>query len=352
MSSHLSEIHQNEFAHIYHLITDETSKVWQQVNRVLINLYWSIGRSVSEKVENQDWGKSIVEELSKYITSQNPSIKGFSARNIWRMKQFYDVYKDYPKLSTLLTEIGWSNHLHILSKTKSISEKKFYLELAAKHHYYARDFARLIDSGTYERTFLANQKLSTALTEFPDCIKGIFKDSYIFEFLELSNEHKENDLRQALVVNLKKFLIELGPDFTLIGEEYPLQVGMKDFRIDLLMFHRELNCMVAIELKTTEFEPSHLGQLQFYLEALDQDVKKSHENPSIGILICKTKDDEVVKYALNRSLSPTMIAEYETKLINKTLLKKKLHEISLLITDEDDKKSGLYSENFNLEEQA
>lgn len=227
-------------------------------------------------------------------------------------------------------EIGWSNHLHILSKTKTIEEKEYYLKLAAKHHYASRDFARLIDSASYERTLLANPKLSTALTEFPVLIEGVFKDSYIFEFLGLPDNHKENDLRRALVLNLKKFLIELGPDFSLIGEEYLLQVGMKDFRIDLLMFHRGLNCMVAIELKTTEFQPAHFGQLQFYLEALDNDVKKPHENSSIGILICKTKDEEVVKYAMNRSMSPTMIAEYETKLINKSLLKRKLQELGNL----------------------
>jgi RecB family endonuclease NucS len=166
------------------------------------------------------------------------------------------------------------------------------------------------------------------LTGFP-AAKGQFKDSYVFEFLSLPDDYKENDLRKALVSHLKRFLNELGPDFSMIGEEYPLQVGMKDFRIDLLMFHRGLNCMVAIELKTTEFEPAHFGQLQFYLEALDRDVKKPHENPSMGILVCKTKDDEVVKYAMNRNMSPTMIAEYETKLINKSLLQKKLHELSL-----------------------
>jgi predicted nuclease of restriction endonuclease-like (RecB) superfamily len=332
----LKKKYQNDFATVYCMITDAKSKAWQQVNNILINLYWNIGRYVSEKTQKDGWGKSVVEELSLHIVSESPSIKGFSARNIWRMKQFYEAYTDQPKLSTLLTEISWSNHLHILSKSKTIDEKVYYLELAAKNHYYARDFARIIDSGTYERTLLANQKLSTALTEFPVTTKGIFKDSYVFEFLQLSTNHKENDLRRALVLHLKKFLTELGPDFSLIGEEYPLQVGMKDFRIDLLMFHRGLNCMTAIELKTTEFEPSHLGQLQFYLEVLDRDIKKPHENPSIGILICKTKDDEVVKYAINRSMSPTMIAEYETKLINKSLLMKKLQELTISLEKVDE----------------
>jgi predicted nuclease of restriction endonuclease-like (RecB) superfamily len=319
VSRSMKKDYQNDFATIYQMITSATSRAWQQVNTVLIDLYWSIGKYVSEKVESDGWGKSIVEDLAKYVAIENPSIKGFSARNIWRMMQFFGTYKGNAKLSALLTEITWTNHLHILSKTKTIEEKLFYLELASNHRYSERDFARIIDSGTYERT---------RLTEFP-AAKGQFKDSYVFEFLGLPEDHKENDLRKALVSHLRRFLGELGPDFSLIGEEYPLQVGMKDFRIDLLMFHRGLNCMVAIELKTTEFEPAHFGQLQFYLEALDRDVKKPHENPSIGILVCKTKDEEVVKYAMNRNMSPTMIAEYETKLVNKSLLQKKLHELSL-----------------------
>lgn len=326
--------HQDAFAAVYSMITEAQSKAWRQVNNTLIELYWNIGQYVSERVNTNGWGKGIVEEMSKYIIAKNPSVTGFSARNIWRMKQFYETYQGNEKLSALLTEITWTNHLHILSKTKSDNEKLFYIELAAKHRYSERDFARIIDSNTYERTKLADLKLSAALTEFPIPTKGVFKDSYIFEFLSLPDGHKENDLRRALVSHLKSFLTELGADFSLIGEEYPLQVGVKDFRIDLLMFHRGLNCMVAIELKTTDFQPAYVGQLQFYLEALDQDIKKPHENPSIGILICKTKDEEVVKYAMNRSMSPTMVAEYETKLIDKSLLQRKLHELNLLELEE------------------
>lgn len=326
--------HQDAFAAVYSMITEAQSKTWRQINKNLIELYWSIGRYVSERVATNGWGKSIVEEMAKYIASKNPSVTGFSARNLWRMKQFYETYQGDEKLSTVLTEISWSNHLHILAKTKTLEEKAYYLDVTAKHRYPARELARIIDSGTYERTLLADAKLSAMLTEFPVPTQGVFKDSYVFEFLGLPNDHKEDDLRQALVSHLKKFITEMGADFSLIGEEYPLQVGMKDFRIDLLMFHRGLNCMVAIELKTTDFHPAHVGQLQFYLEALDCDVKKPHENPSIGILICKTKDDEVVKYTMNRSISPTLIAEYETKLIDKALLQKKLQELNLLGLEE------------------
>ena len=329
--------HQNDFVAVYQMIIASKSKALQQVNSTLITLYWDIGSYISKKAESDGWGQSVVEQLSKYIVSHNQSIKGFSTRNIWRMKQFYETYQHDTKLSALLTEIAWTNHLHILSKTKTIEEKEFYLSLAANHRYSERDFSRVIDSGTFERTMLANQKLSAVLAELPGT-HNQFKDSYVFEFLELADDHKEQDLRKALIKHLKKFLMELGPDFTLMGEEYSLQVGMKDFRIDLLMFHRELNCMVALELKSSEFQPAHLGQLQFYLEVLDTDIKKPHENPSIGILICKSRDDEVVKYAMNRHMSPTMIAEYETKLINKNLLKNKLHELSLSLEKLDEEK--------------
>jgi predicted nuclease of restriction endonuclease-like (RecB) superfamily len=265
-------------------------------------LYWETGRYVSLKATNEGWGQSVVQELSDYIGSRDSSIKGFSARNIWRMKQLYETYKDSEKLSSLLTQLSWTNHLHILSKTKSFEEKEFYLTLASKNRYPEREFAHLIDSGTFERTMLANKNLSAALTDFPANTENVFKDRYVFEFLGFTNNPQENDLRRALIQNLKKFLLGLGPDFSLIGEEYILQVGMKDFRIDILMNHRGLNCLVAIELKVTEFQLQHLGQMQFYLEVLDKEVKKSHENPSIGILICKTKDEEVVRYALGRSL--------------------------------------------------
>lgn len=341
MSQSIIKEYQNDFATVYQMIASAKSSAWQQVNRILIDLYWNIGQYVSKKVEKENWGKGIVEELSKYIVTENPSIKGFSSRNIWRMKQFFDAYSGNEKLSALLTEISWTNHLHILAKTKTIEEKSFYLTLGAKQRYSERDFARIIDSGTFERTTIADTKLSALLTEFPASTKGVFKDSYVFEFLELPDNHKENDLRRGLISHLKQFLKELGPDFTLIGEEFPLQVGMKDFRIDLLMFHRGLNAMAAIELKITEFEPSHLGQLQFYLEVLDRDIKKPHENPSIGILICKTKDEEVVKYAMNRNMSPTMIAEYETKLINKSLLQKKLHEMTLALDEIEEDQPAL-----------
>ena len=306
----------------------------RQANKLLISLYWSIGQYINQKICSSAWGESVVDTLSKYLISKEPGIKGFSSRNIWRMKKFYETYQDDTKLSALLTEITWTNHLHILSKTKSEQERQFYLDLAVKHRYSEREFARVIDSGTFERTILANQKLSAALTEFPANTKDIFKDIYLFEFTGASDNHQEFDLQKLLLKHLKKFLLEMGPDFSFIAEEYVLQVGGNDYKVDLLLHNRALNSLVAIELKVTDFKPEHMGKLQFYLEALDNDVKKPHENPSVGLLICKTKDDEVVKYTMNRSVSPAMIAEYETKLIDKAVLQEKIHELSKTLTDE------------------
>ncbi|OJW48855.1 MAG: hypothetical protein BGO67_07440 [Alphaproteobacteria bacterium 41-28] len=320
--------YRNDFSHVLSIINEAKENVWRQVNHSLIMLYWNIGQYVSHKALTENWGQGVVQELSDYILSKSPHQKGFSARNIWRMKQFYETYQGHEKLSALLTEITWSNHLHILSKTKSLEEKEFYLNLATQNRYTERDLARLIDSATFERTKIADKTLPPALVTFPVNTQGIFKDSYVFEFLSFPEGGKEEDLRKGLIQNLKKFLLELGPDFSLIGEEYTLQVGLKDFRIDILMHHRGLDCLVAIELKITDFRPEYVGKMQFYLEALDREMKKPHENPSIGILLCKTKDEEVVRYALARNISPTMIAEYETKLIDKSVLQKKLHDLS------------------------
>ncbi|MDQ3111573.1 MAG: PDDEXK nuclease domain-containing protein, partial [Bacteroidota bacterium] len=228
---------------------------------------------------------------------------------------------------TMLVQISWTNHRLILSKTTSREEQIFYLLLTIKEAYSSRELERQIDSGYYERVMLSKRKNSPALTRLRKDISLVFKDTYVFEFLNLPGTHSENDLKKGLVQNIKKLLLELGKDFSFISEEYKIKVGSKDFFIDLLFYHRELCCLVAFELKIDDFKPEYLGKINFYLEALDREVKKKHENPSVGVLLCKQKDDEVVEYALSRSLSPTMISKYKTKLINKTLLKKKLHEL-------------------------
>lgn len=317
----------NRFTDIIQLIKQSRTNAVKAVNAELINLYWNIGEHISKKIEQSEWGDSVVTELSNFIQTQEPEIKGFSDKNIWRMKQFYETYKDFPKLSTLLRDISWSHNLAIFSRCKTVEEREFYLKLAIKENYSFRELERQISASLFERTMIGNSIRSTALRETNHDLSNTFKDSYVFEFLNLPDLHSESDLQRGLVRLMKNFILELGKDFLFIGEEYKLQVGNSDFYIDLLFYHRGLQCLVAFELKADKFKPDHLGQLNFYLEALDRDVRKANENPSIGVLLCKDKDSEVVEYALSRSLSPTMVSEYKTQLPDKKLLQQKLHEL-------------------------
>jgi predicted nuclease of restriction endonuclease-like (RecB) superfamily len=243
------------------------------------------------------------------------------------MRQFYRTWHAAPEeVATLLRELPWSAHVDLLGRCSKDAEREFYLRLALRENHSVRELRRAIETATFERVALADEKIVTLSRVFPEASRRHFKDSYVVEFLGLPVAHSETDLRRALVHRLGQFLRELGRDFTFIGEEYPIPVGTRDGSIDLLFFHRGLNCLVAIELKITSFEPAHIGQLNFYLEALDRDVRKPHENPSIGILLCKTKDDEVVEYALSRITSPALVAEYQLQLPDKKLLQAKLHE--------------------------
>jgi predicted nuclease of restriction endonuclease-like (RecB) superfamily len=319
--------HEQQFTEVIQLINKARASAYQAVNTELINLYWNIGKYISEQVASQAWGKSVVSQLAKYIEKKAPDLKGYAERNLWRMKQFYETYCDYPKLSTVLREITWTNNLAIFSRCKTMEEREFYLMMCKKESYGTRELDRQISSGLYERSRLGNIKLSAVLTEFKTSTINSFKDSYIFEFLNLPPDHSECELQRALVSQMKDFILELGKDFVFMGQEYRLQVGNTDFELDLLFYHRELQCLVAIELKTDKFKPEYMGQLNFYLEALDQDIKKPHENPSIGILLCKEHDSQVVKYCMNRSLSPALVAAYETQLPDKALLQQKLIEL-------------------------
>ncbi|MDQ0781388.1 YhcG family protein [Chryseobacterium sp. W4I1] len=315
------------FTDIIELIKRSRNNAIKTVNAELITLYWNIGEYISRKVELSEWGQSVVKELSHYIQTSEPDIKGFSDKNLWRMKQFYETYKEFPKISTLLREISWSHNLAIFSRCKTIEEQEFYIKLTKQENYSFRELERQISSSLFERTMIGNSKLSTVLRETNADIANTFKDSYVFDFLNLPETFNESDLQKGLIQQMKNFILELGRDFLFISEEYKVQVGNSDFYIDLLFFHRGLQCLVAFELKADKFKPEHLGQLNFYLEALDRDVKRQNENPSIGVLLCKDKDSEVVEYALSRSLSPTMVSEYKTQLPDKKVLQKKLHEL-------------------------
>lgn len=301
-------------------------KVFAQANTALMELYWHIGQTISEKVQREAWGKRVVTELSRYIAQHAPDIKGFSDKNLWRMKQFYETYQGDEKCSALARALPWTHNTIIFSRCKSAEERAYYLQLTLAEGLVKRELERQIDTAHFERSVIG-AKLSPAVREMNPRIATTFKDSYVLEFLGLPEQHSENDLQRALVAHMKTFILELGGDFIFMGEEYRLQVGNQDFYIDLLFYHRGLSALVAFELKVGQFKPEHMGQLNFYLEALDRDIKKPHENPSIGVLLCRDHDNEVVEYALSRNLSPTLIAQYQLQLPDKKLIQAKLHEL-------------------------
>lgn len=319
-------ISENAFEPVLDIIEHAKSRAIRAANAEMIQMYWDIGKYVSDSVEDGGWGKSVVEDFSAFLRRHYPSAKGFSPQNIWRMKQFYETYRDKEKLSPLVREISWSNNLLILSGCKTDEAKEFYLRLCARNGYSKRELERQIDSMLYERTMLSNAKNKQLITRSEGL--AALRDVYVFEFLELPPEHKEKDLRKAIVDNLKNFILEFGKDFTFVGEEYRVQVGNTDFFIDLLFYNRALSCLVAVELKVGKFKPEHIGQINFYLEALDRDVKKPNENPSVGLILCASKDDTVVEYALSRSMSPTMVSDYTLQLPDKKLLQEKLRELT------------------------
>ena len=336
MANALTAAIEPAFANVVGLIRAARQRATQAVNTGVIDLYWHIGQYLHHRIEADGWAKGTVVQLAAYIAQREPGKRGFSAQNLWRMRQFFEAYPAASNLSPLLRDLPWSAHLHILSRAKRVEEREFYLRLATQHKWPVREVARQIDGGLFERAVLNPPKLSTALREMQPNTEQHFKDAYLLEFLALPELHSEADLHRSLLQHLGRFLTELGRDFCYIGSEYPVQVGGQDFALDLLFFHRGLNCLVAIELKVTAFAPEHLGKLNFYLEALDRDVRKPHENPAIGLLLCASKDSEVVEYALSRTLSPALVAQYQTQLPDKQLLAAKLHEFYSLNAPEEE----------------
>jgi predicted nuclease of restriction endonuclease-like (RecB) superfamily len=243
------------------------------------------------------------------------------------MRQFYEAYRGDEKVAALARQLPWTHNLIILNQSQRPEEREFYLRQAIREQWSKRELERQFKTALFERTVLNPVKVTPVVSQtHPDAL-SVFKDNYLVEFLDLPQSHLEADLHQGLLQQLRHFLIELGRDFCFVGSEFPLQMGGRDFALDLLFFHRGLNCLVAIELKVGRFEPEYLGKLGFYLEALDRDVKKLHEQAAIGVLLCASKDEEVVEYALSRSLSPALIADYQTQLPDKALLQAKLHEL-------------------------
>ena len=323
-----------EFDEIVAIIEQARQKAFRAVNRELIEMYWQIGQYISEKVKSNAWGKSIVTEFASFVQSKYVGIKGFSAQNIWRMKQFYETYAGNEKLSTLSRELTWSNNVLIMVSAKTTEAQEFYMNLAIKSNYSARELERQLDSMLFERTMISNQVNQLQLSKHEELAS--LRDSYVLEFLDIPDSHSELDLQRAITANLKDFILEFGKDLSFMGQEYRIQVGNTDFFVDLLFFNRELQCLVAIELKTEKFKPEHLGQLEFYLEALDRDVRKPNENPSIGLILCASKDETVVEYALSRSMSPALVAEYKLHLPDKAILENKLRELQQLLNKNSD----------------
>ncbi len=258
--------------------------------------------------------------------NREPGAKGYSTWNLWRMKRFYETYCHEQELLPLIRQITWTNNLFILSKCKTSEEREFYLKLTLHEKYGSRELERQIDSGYFERLMLSGGKAPSGLEGHIQKY-NLPRDSYMLEFLNLPTPYKEYDLQEAIIENMKNFLLEFGSDFIFVGKEYKVQVGNNDYYIDLLFYHRGLQCLVAFELKIDDFKPEYLGKMNFYLEALDRDVKKPNENPSVGIILCKSRNKDVVEYSLSKNISQAMVSEYQTKLIDKEILRKKLNEI-------------------------
>lgn len=280
----------NRFEDIVYVIEQARENAYRKVNEELILMYQRVGKFLSERSKSANYGDAYIDSLAEYIQTRFPGIKGFNRRGLYRMKQFYELYAENEKVSPLVTQLSWTNHLLIMSGSKSDEEREFYIRLAVKERYSKRQLERQMDSGYYERYMLSQKK---PLPEPIQSSQSPFLDSYVVEFLDLPETFHESD-----------------------------------FRIDLLFFHRALRCLVAIELKVGKFKPEYVSKMDFYLEGLDRQVRKPDENPSVGLLLCASKNDEVVEYALSRTLSPMMISRYQLQLPDKNVLRKKLQELS------------------------
>ena len=374
-----------DFANILSIIQDYRSKAVQTINHASVMTAWHVGAYVSNKIKNAQWGSKIVQQLAEYIHTQDPTLKGWSKVTIYRMVKLYDTYSSQqfvsyidklPKnilansqqivspvatqiglteivptqlaqiqgqqivspvvtqLTTLLLKTTWSNHQIILQRCSMIEQYIFYILYAEYENLKKRELERAIKADTYSRMLSDKKWQSEMLKATYPQTQLLLKDKAILEFLGLPKQYKESRLRKGIVEHMREFIVELGKDFLFVDEEHALEVGGKTYRCDLLFFHRALQCLVAIELKTTEFDPRDLGQLEFYLEVLDQTERRSNENPSIGILMCRDANSEVVRYALNRSMSPTMVAMYEEHLKVGSVLQRSLEEFTDFLSRE------------------
>ncbi|QIK58313.1 DUF1016 domain-containing protein [Dysgonomonas sp. HDW5A] len=311
----MTTIQPNDYNHflieIKERIRSAQYEAMKAVNKEMIQLYWDIGKQITEKQQASGWGKAVVETLSKDLQKEFPGIQGFGARNIWYMQQFYTEYEGNEILQPLVAEISWTKHLAIMTKCKDIQERQFYI-LSTKKYGWTKDvLIHKIEAKASEKYLLGQTNFDKTL---PDNIRHqavlAVKDDYTFDFLGLGEEHSETELEQALIKNIRSFLIEFGTDFTFVGNQYRIELEGEEYFIDLLLYHRKLQCMVAVELKIGKFLPEYKGKMEFYLNILNDKIRLPHENPSIGIIICKSKKRTIVEYALKDSNQPIGIATY------------------------------------------
>jgi len=350
--------YEQQFEEIRGIITLHRERALREVNEESLQMSWTVGRIVSDKLKNNEWGSKVVTQLSEYLRTKDPTLKGYSRRNIYNMVMFYEEYssetfKDYlqnlplseivqtqtaqmnkdtivqtssAQLPRILCLTTFSNHLEILNRCKTIEQRVFYILYAYRERLKNKELQRCIVNDTFGSLMGNKKNFSAGLKQMYPQSPSLIKDRAFVDFLSLPEKHNERQLHKGLLEHMKQFVLELGKDFLFVDSEYPLQVGGSTFKVDLLFFHRGLQCLVAIELKAKKFKPEYMGQLEFYLEALDRDAKRSNENPSIGILLCQSADQSVVEYAMSRSLSPTMVAEYHRQLIPKEVVQKSLEE--------------------------
>ena len=372
---------EQQFGEVIDIILQHKGRASRAVNNELLFTAWYVGGYVSAKLKSEEWGSKVVTQLSEYIRSQRPDIKGYSRRSIYNMVMFYDEYSSETFCATvekylnlefvrpttaqieasqptqetavivqtasaqlqptsgqmpqILELTTLSNHIEILCRCKSTEERMFYILYANKEHLSFKEMQRCISNQTYTALLSSKDNMSKGLLNAYPNAPIMFKDTLFVDFLNLPKKHSESKLRKGLVEHMKQFILELGKDFIFMDQEYRLNIGASTFKADLLFFHRGLQALVAVELKKTKFHPRDLGQLEFYLDALDRDVKRSNENPSIGIILCPEADKVVVEYAMSRSMSPTMIAEYKRILIPQERMQQQLNEFCNLFLDKD-----------------
>ena len=319
LTPHTSNFYRALLGEVKERIRSAQYEALKAVNKELVGLYWDIGRMIVERQDVEGWGKAVVEQLAADLRTEFPGVGGFSSSNLWRMKAFFEAYTGLEKLAPLVREIGWSHNLAILERCKDPLEREFYLRMTRKFGWSKNVLIHQIDNQSYEKSLLGQTNFDQALTpELRAQAKLAVKDEYTFDFLELGEEHSERELERALIARIEDFLRAMGGMFAFMGSQYRLEVDGKEFFIDLLLFHRRLRCLVAIELKVGEFLPEFVGKMQFYLAALDRQIRQEDENPSIGIILCKEKSRTIVEYALHDARKPIGVATYE---ITKTLPK-------------------------------